>query len=378
MKSFIKIGFSLLLLISQNSLAQSGMIKFTLNGKAGNLSSPNKAYLSYVKPDGYSADSAIIINGSFKFSGQIKSARVAYLVIGKNLTDGDSEKLKLYLSEQPIVVNVPGKMANAMVTGGPLNEANAKLQKELTQVNNQLNALNNELLEASPEQRKSPAFRKAIQIKGASIDKESRRIKKSFILHHPDALLSFIILKDELAGFSPDVAEITPIFNSLSPAIRSWPQAVGFGKLLEELKTTAIGAVAPEFRQTDTAGRVISLYDFSGKYVLVDFWASWCVPCRAENPTVVRAYQNYKTKGFEVLGVSLDEDKSKAEWLKAIKDDHLTWTQVSDLKGWDNQAAKLYHVRGIPQNFLIGPDGKIAAMNLRGEALEKKLAEIFK
>lgn len=377
MKSLLKIGFSLLLFISQNSFSQSGTLNFVLNGKTGDLSSSNKAYLSYVKPDGFSADSAVITNGAFKFSGQIRSPRVAYLVIGKSLAAGDTARLKLYLGEQPTQVNIPGRLENAVVTGDPLNEANSRLQKALTHVNSQLSALNADLRAASPLQRKSPAFRKAIESRGALIEQESRTIKKNFILHNPDAQLSFILLKDELAGFSPDVAELIPIFASLSPAVRSTQQAAAFGQMLEELKSTAIGATAPEFKQTDTGGRIVSLHDFKGKYILVDFWASWCVPCRAENPTVVKAYQTYKIKGFEVLGVSLDEEKSKDAWLKAIKDDHLSWTQVSDLKGWDNQAAKLYHVRGIPQNFLIGPDGKITATNLRGEALEKKLAEIF-
>jgi peroxiredoxin len=135
--------------------------------------------------------------------------------------------------------------------------------------------------------------------------------------------------------------------------------------------------MAPEFVQDDTLSRPVALSSFRGKYVLIDFWASWCGPCRQENPNVVKAFNQFAPKGFTVLGVSLDQPGAKQKWIDAIRKDGLTWTQVSDLKYWDNAAARLYGVRGIPQNYLIDPAGKIVAKNLRGEELLKKLAEIL-
>ena len=136
-----------------------------------------------------------------------------------------------------------------------------------------------------------------------------------------------------------------------------------------------VGAVAPDFEQNTPEGKSVKLSDFRGKVVLVDFWASWCGPCRKENPNVVRLYNKYKDKGFEVLGVSLDRTKGK--WIKAIEKDGLTWTHISDLKGWKNAVAKQYGVSSIPHTILLDKDGKILARKIRGRNLAIKLEEIF-
>jgi len=138
---------------------------------------------------------------------------------------------------------------------------------------------------------------------------------------------------------------------------------------------TWVGRQAPELTLPDTQGRPVSLSSFKGKYLLVDFWASWCGPCRAENPNVVQAYSEFKNKNFTILGVSLDKEKDP--WLEAIRSDRLNWTHVSDLKYWQSKAVEVFQFQGIPFNLLIDPQGKIIAQGLRGDELESKLKEVL-
>ena len=149
-----------------------------------------------------------------------------------------------------------------------------------------------------------------------------------------------------------------------------------FHEVVERMLSTNIGQFAPEISLASPDGKEIALSSLKGKLVLIDFWASWCGPCRKEMPNVVKIYSKFKNKGFEIYGVSLDQDKEK--WMEAITKDGINWPQVSDLKYWDNVAAKIYNVQGIPYTVLIDKDGKIIAKNLRGQELEKKIAEVLK
>jgi len=169
------------------------------------------------------------------------------------------------------------------------------------------------------------------------------------------------LLSDMLNKF-PERTDIAGIRNSVESTIP---------------KTIWVGKTAPEISLPDTEGRTVKLSSFRGKYVLVDFWASWCGPCRNENPNVVQAFNQFKNKNFTILGVSLDRPGQKENWIKAIKDDNLTWTHISDLKYWQSEVVSVYQFGGIPFNVLVDPDGKVVAENLRGNALEQKLHELL-
>lgn len=206
---------------------------------------------------------------------------------------------------------------------------------------------------------------------------EKKKAETDFISLHPDYFISLTALNDVIGPLPSHVPELIKLFNKLDKGIQHTATGIKTKATLNKFDLVSIGRSAPLFSAPDTSGKNISLLDFRGKYVLLDFWASWCGPCREENPTVVKAYQKYRTKNFEILSVSLDQSGKRDAWLKAIHDDGLIWQHVSDLKFWNSEVAQLYAVRSIPQNFLIDPKGKIIAVNLRGEELNKKLAELI-
>jgi len=207
-------------------------------------------------------------------------------------------------------------------------------------------------------------------------DKKNAQVKAfidNLLRVYPNHIVSTYFLSSHLDLYS--MKEVTRLYAGLNPTLKKTQCGLKINNQFLKTVDVLVGDKIPEFSQQNQYGKIVSIEDFKGKYVLIDFWASWCIPCRKENPNVVRAYNEFKSKGFDILAVSLDDNK--ASWLKAIKNDKLEWNHVSDLAGWENVVSKTLKVSEVPSNILIDKDGIVLAKNLKGEDLHKKLAELM-
>ena len=361
----LKIQLICLTLCMSISLA-SAQQGFVLNGKLADVPGSALAYLQY----NGKKDSAQIVNGEFTFKGKLTIPAFAWLVISKNGKMG-VEPFPFYLEPTTLTLSSPDSLRNAVMKGGELDKQRKQFNALLTAAQEKSASYT-----ADAKGKIGPEPRNISDAQRNARFELQKSVALSFIKDNPDALYDIYLIKN-LAGPDSDMTQVENYLKILSPRVRNSELAKQLIVDLKRLKTTAVGEMAPEFSMPDTAGKLVSLKSFRGKYVLLDFWASWCTPCRAENPNLVKSYAIYHPKGLEILGVSLDKLNGKAAWIKAIADDHLTWTHVSDLKA-SNQAARLYSISSIPQNCLIDPNGKIVAKNLRAEKLGETLSKIFK
>lgn len=327
MKRFVAAALAALALTGCRETPEGYVIKGEVDGMAD-----GQVFLkSFRNKMFFDVDTAEVKDGKFTFKGKVDQPLLFGLA-----TDRMEYPVQLFVENTDMQVKIDEENRKITVDNSPVNTV---------------------FLENS----------KKVFVDGYNID--------SLISRYPDSPAAAFFLYRYFTYLLP-LDELKATRAKISPALADCPYVKDLDGIIRQLENVQIGKVAPAFSLPDTAGVSVSLSDFRGKYVLLDFWASWCPPCRRENPNVVKAFNEYKDKNFTVVGISLDKDKDK--WLKAIADDHLTWTHLSDLKYWDSEIPALYGVRGIPANVLLDPEGVIIAKNITGEELHKKLQEVIR
>lgn len=374
----------LALLLAASSVAHAqAPEKFILKGTLPKVEGAAVVFLVREgRQQGAKSDTAVVRNGTFELRGTTTSPTKARLVLVRNnnkrrLYTRQADNTTFYLEKGTTVFSSPDSLVHATISGSPLSAQYQALAALQAPTVTRLQALWAEYRAASAEVRHSSEFQQSQNTREAAIRAEATQVVKNYIKTNPASLVSLDAIVD-LGGPFPKYAEAAPLFEQLAPSVKAAPAGVAYAATLQGLKRVAIGAPAPDFTLFTPEGKPVSLASYRGKYVLVDFWAYWCSPCRNENPNVVKVYNEYKGRNFEILGVTLDTEANREKWLKAVKDDGLTWPQLADLKKGDkNEAVTGYSVRAIPQNFLVDPSGKIVASNLRGEELKTTVARFI-
>lgn len=367
MKNFISVAF-LSLGICFHAKSQNSN-HFVIHGQ---LTGDVPAYIYMELYDGKApkTDSAKIVNGQYSFKGEISSPAPALIYF--NTTESKDEPLKFYVdkSDNIVLKGNASSLNSSTIKGSKAQTEFEMLASQTAPIDHQMSFIYSHPKMVANQPDSSIYYNKMLD----SLSTQKKQIIYDFAMQHHDSYISLY----NLTGLfnARNINDIALAYNKLSTAIKQSAIGQSIGKEIVQRQAVGIGKLAPDFVSKDTAGEKVELKDFKGKYVLVDFWASWCAPCRAENPNVLKAYNKYKDKNFEVIGVSLDGGMlGKDKWINAIAQDHLPWIQISDLQGFDSPIASEYAIDAIPQNFLIDPNGVIIEKNLRGQNLQTTLAK---
>lgn len=360
----LKLAVLALLCLTQAAHAQKG---FTLTGHLTGIDTGHIVLKYTYGYDGVT-DTAVIENGTFTFTGKVEDVMIASI-----------HTYDHRIWNEFMLQNVPGIQLYAgstresfRVTGCPANDDYDNLQKVLVPLQKKQMDLYMELqkLKKTDSVLAAKRFKEELQ---PLYDAYPQTIR-DFVNTHPSSLLSLFFLFNMES--SMDANKAMAIYNGFDPALRNSERGKRLLKNIEGRKATGVGEQIIPFTLPDTNGKLVKLDNFrKGKYILVDFWASWCGPCRAENPNLLKAYKRFGGDKFQIVGVSIDKDDK--QWKQAVEEDGMPWTNVCDVKGLKNKMATKYGITTVPTNFLVDPNGVIVARDLRGNALENKLAEIF-